>query len=176
MRISFARIDPLDDLAGAAGQQVELLAFLHRAHELVGHADRVVGVLVLDADDVLAAEIHVEPGVAEHPHLLFLARLGRDEVGHVRMVDVKHDHLGRAPGGAAGLDRAGRGVGAAHERDRAARRAAGGQQLLARPDLGQVDAGAGAALEDQALLPVPVEDGVHGVVHGKDKARADLLF
>src|SRR6185312_14674436 len=85
-----ARVDPLDYLAGAPGQQVELLAFLDRAHELVGDPDRVVGVLVLDADNVLAAQVHVEPGVAEHPHLLFLARLGRDEVGDVRVVHVEH--------------------------------------------------------------------------------------
>src|SRR5437588_5854365 len=58
-------VDALDDLAAAAGQQVELLAFVHRAHELVGDAYGVVGVLVLDADDVLSAQVHVEPGVAE---------------------------------------------------------------------------------------------------------------
>ena len=160
-----ARVDPLDHLAGAPGQQVELLALLHRVHELVGDPDRVVGVLVLDADDVLAAQVHVEPGVAESTDLVFLARLGLDELGHVGVVHVEDDHLGRAAGGAAGLDRAGRGVGAAHEGDRAAGGAAGGQQLLARPDLGQVDAGPGAALEDQPLFPVPLQDGVHCVVN-----------
>ncbi len=135
-----ARVDPFDHFAGQPGQQVELLAFLHRAHELIGHADRVVRVLVLDADDVLAAEVHVEPGVTEHADLFFLTRLGRDEVHDVRVVDVKDHHLGRTPGGAAGLDRAGGGVGPAHERHRAARGAAGGQEFLARPDLGEVDA------------------------------------
>ena len=166
------RVDALDHLAGAAGQQVELLAFLDGVHELVGDADGVVGVLVLDADDVPAAEVHVEPGVAEGPDLLLLARLGRDELLDVRVVDVEHHHLGRAAGGAAGLDRARGGVGAAHEGHRAAGGAAGGQQLLAGADLGQVDAGAGAALEDQALLPVPLQDRVHGVIHGEDEARA----
>ena len=122
-----ARVDPLDHLAGAPGQQVELLAFLDRVHELVGDTDRIVGVLVLDADNVLAAQVHVEPGVAEGADFVFLARLGLDEVGHVRVVHVEDDHLGRAAGGAAGLDCAGRGIGAAHEGDRPAGGAAGGQ-------------------------------------------------
>ena len=59
--------------------------------------------------------------------------------------------------------------------DRAAGRAARGQQLLARPDPGQVHAGTGAALEDQAFLAVPVENRVHRVVDGKDEAGANLL-
>ena len=44
-----AGVDALDDLAGAAGPQAEGGALLDRAHELVADADRVVGVLVLDA-------------------------------------------------------------------------------------------------------------------------------
>ena len=66
-------------------------------------------------------------------------------------------------------------VGAAHEADRAGGGAAGGEQLLGGADAGQVDAGAGAALEDQPLLLVPVEDRVHRVVDGEDEAGADLL-
>ena len=37
------------------------------------------------------------------------------------------------------------------------------------------EAGAGAALEDEALFLVPVEDRVHRVVDGEDEAGADLL-
>jgi hypothetical protein len=65
------------------------------------------------------------------------------------VVDVEHDHLGRAAGGAAGLDGAGGRVGAAHERDRADAVPPEEQQLLGRADAGEVEAGAGAALEDQ---------------------------
>src|ERR1700753_2616989 len=50
---------------------------------------------------------------AGNPALLLLARLGLDELLDVRVVDVEDHHLGRAPGGTAGLDRARRGVGAA---------------------------------------------------------------
>ena len=42
-------------------------------------------------------------------------------------------------------------------------------------DARQVHAGARAALEDDALLPVPVEDRVHRVVDGEDEAGAGLL-
>ena len=57
------------------GTQAELPTLGDRAHELVGDPDRVVGVLVLDRGDVLAAEVHVEAGVAQHADLLLLRRL-----------------------------------------------------------------------------------------------------
>ncbi len=44
-----------------------------------------------------------------------------------------------------------------------------------RADLRQVDTGTGAALEDDALLAVPVEDRAHLVVDRQDEAGARLL-
>ena len=170
-----AGVDRLDHRAVEPARQVERAVFLDGAHELVGDAHRVVGVLVLHADDVGAAEVHVEAGVAERPDLVFLAGLGLHELFDVGVVDVEDDHLGRTPGGTAGLDRARRRVGAAHEADRPGRGAAGGEQLLGRADAGQVDPGAGAALEDQTLFLVPVEDRVHRVVDGQDETGTDLL-
>ncbi len=168
-------VDLLDDLAGHPGPQAELAAALDRVHELVVHADRVVGVLVLDGRDVVAAQVHVEARVAQDADLLLLADLGLDEVLDVGVVDVEHDHLGGAAGGTTGLDGAGGGVGAAHEGDGTGGVAAGGQQLLGGADAGEVQAGTGAALEDHALFLVPVEDRLHGVVDGQDEARGDLL-
>ena len=66
-----------------------------------------------------SAEVHVEAGVAQRADLVLFARLRLDELLDVGVVDVEHDHLGRAPRGATGLDGARRGVGAAHEADRA---------------------------------------------------------
>ncbi len=169
------RVDGLDDLAGHPGAQAEFGAVLDGGHEFVGDADGVVGVLVLDGGDVVPAEVHVEARVAQGADLLLLLHLGLDEGLDVRVVDVEHDHLGRAAGGATGLDGAGGGVGAAHEGDRAGGVAAGGQQFLGGADPGEVEAGAGAALEDHALFLVPVEDRLHGVVDGQDEAGADLL-
>src|SRR5688500_12034548 len=139
-------VDGLEHPAVHAGTEAELGALLDRAHELVGDADGVVGVLVLDAGDVLAAEVHVVAGVAQRADLVLLARLGLDELLDVGVVDVEDDHLGRAAGGPTGLDRAGRRVGAAHEADGARGGATGGEQLLGGADTGQVEAGAGAAL------------------------------
>src|SRR5699024_4308984 len=90
-------------------------------------------------------------------------------------VDVEHDHLRRPAGGSAGFDRAGGGVGAAHEGDRPGGGAAGGEQLLRGADPRQVEPSTGPALEDQALLLVPVEDRIHRVVYRQDEARGDLL-
>ncbi len=162
-----AGVDGLDDRAVLARGQAELATLLDRAHELVGDAHRVVGVLVLHGHDVLAAEVHVEAGVAQRADLVLLARLGLDELLDVGVVDVEDDHLGRAAGGATGLDGARGRVGAAHEGDRAGGGATGGQQLLGGADAREVQAGTGAALEDEALLLVPVEDGVHRVVDAR---------
>src|SRR5690606_21909774 len=151
--------DGLHDLAGQPGAQPELAVGLDGPHELVRHADGVVGVLVLDAGDVLAAEVHVEPGVPQRADLVLLARLGLDELLDVGVVDVQHDHLRGPAGRAARLDRPGGRVGAAHERDGPAGGAAGREQFLAGADAGEVEAGAGAALEDDALFLVPVQNG-----------------
>ncbi|CAM5243549.1 hypothetical protein SVIOM342S_06632 [Streptomyces violaceorubidus] len=123
-------VDLLDDLARHAGRQTELAAVLHGLHERVVHPDRVVGVLVLDGRDVVAAQVHVEARVAQGADLLLFLHLGLDEVLDVGVVDVEDDHLGRAAGGAAGLDGAGGGVGAAHEGDRSRGVAAGGRGRL----------------------------------------------
>ncbi len=81
----------------APGGERPLPAVDDRVHELVGHPDRVVGVLVLQADRVLAVEVHVEPGVTQHPRLALLDGLAPDEVLDVGMVGVEDDHLGGPP-------------------------------------------------------------------------------
>src|SRR3954469_23545072 len=75
---------------------------------------------------------------------------------------------------AARFDRAGRRVGASHEADRPRRGAAAPEVLLRRADPRQVDARPRTALEDDAFLPVPVEDRVHRVVDREDETRARL--
>ncbi len=147
----------------------------HGLHELVGHADRVVGVLVLDRERVGAIKVHIEASVAEHARLALLLDLAPHELLDIGVVDVEDDHLGRATGLATRLDGAGRGVGTAHEADRTRGRAAALEELGARANLGEVDAGAGATLEDDAFLAVPVEDRVHRVVDRQEEAGARLL-
>jgi hypothetical protein len=163
-----------DRLAGRARDQPPLAVLLDGAHELVGDAHRVVGVLVLDRLEAVAVDRHVEAGVAQGGGLLLLLRLAPDELADVRVVDVEHDHLGGAAGLAAGLDRARPRVGAAHERHRPRGCAALGQGLHRAADVGEVDARAGAAAEDHALLGVPVEDRLHRVLHAEDEAGAAL--
>ena len=163
-----------DHVARVARRQLPLLAALGALHELVRHAHRVVRVLVLDRRERLRVEPHVEAGVAEGHRLLLLARLAPDEVEDVRVVDVEHDHLGRAPRLAAGLDRAGPGVGAAHEADGTGSEAALREVLLRGPDAREVDPRARAAAEDHALLGVPVEDRLDRVLDREDEAGRAL--
>ena len=169
------RVDLLDDLARQARPQAELAAVLDGLHELVRHADRVVRVLVLDRDDVLAAEIHVEAGVTQRADLVLLARLRLDELLDVGVVDVEDDHLRRATGRTARLDRSCRRIRTTHERHGTGGRATGREKLLGRADPRQVEARTRATLEDLPLFLVPVEDRVHRVVDGEDKARRHLL-
>ncbi len=58
---------------------------LHRAHEVVGHANAVVGVLEEDAAVGLAGEAGVIALLDEGPGLLLLERLAVDEVDDVRV-------------------------------------------------------------------------------------------
>ena len=143
-----------DRLAGHARDEVPVLVVLDGLHERVGQAHRVVGVLVLDRDEALTVDRHVEAGIAQRVGLLLLLGLAPDELADVRVVDVEHDHLRRAARLAAGLDRARPGVGAAHEGDRAGRGAALGQRLHRAADVREVDARARAAEEDLALACV----------------------
>jgi hypothetical protein len=62
--------------------------------------------------------------------LLLFLDLPVDVVLDVRVVDVDHDHLGGAPGGAAGLDGAGCAVADLQEAHQAGRLAAAGQGLV----------------------------------------------
>ncbi len=164
------RVHRLEDLPGHPGREAECAALLHGPHELVGYPYRVVSVLVLDARNVLAAEVHVEPGIAQDADLLLFPRFGLDELLDIGVVHVEDDHFRGPAGGAARLDCARGRVGAAHERNRPAGRAARAEQFLARPDAGEVDARTRPALEDQALFLVPIQDRVHRVVNRQDEA------
>ena len=164
----------LDDLTRGAGGELPLPVFGHRRHERVAEPHGVVGVLVLDGVDVGAVEVHVEAGVPQRPGLALLDGLAPDELGHIGVVGIQHHHLGRPPSLAPRLDGARRGVGAPHEAHRAAGGAAAAHPLPARSDSAEVDAGPRSALEDAALLAVPVEDRLHGVVHRQDEAGRRL--
>ena len=148
------------------------LPSMHGLHELVRHADRVVRVLVLDRRPVGRVQRHVVAGLLEDARLALLLGLAPDELLDVRVVDVEHDHLRRAPRLAARLDRAGGRVGAAHEAHRARRVAALRELLLRGAQPREVEAGAGAAAEDDPLAADPVEDRLHRVVDREDEAGA----
>ncbi|CAB4807076.1 unannotated protein [freshwater metagenome] len=144
-------------------------------HELVGDAHRVVCVLVLDGGDVGAIEVHVEAGVAQCTGLLLFTGLAPDELFDVGMIDIEDDHLGGAAGLATGLDGASRSIGATHEAHGTGRSAAALEEFLRGTNAGKVDTCARATLEDGAFLDVPVEDGVHLVVHRQDETCRCLL-
>ena len=101
-------VDGLDDLAGRCGPRRPNSApsSTARMNSSVTRTE-LLAFWYWTLSDVLAAEVHVEAGVAQRADLVLLARLGLDELLDVGVVDVEDDHLGRAPGGAAGLDGAG---------------------------------------------------------------------
>src|SRR3954468_16314538 len=93
----------------------------YRIHEVVGDADRVVGVLKEDGAIGVGVRMgtvvsHRDQGVS----FGFFFGLAEDELFNVGMVYVEDDHLGRAARLAAGLDYAGEGVESFHEAERTA--------------------------------------------------------
>jgi hypothetical protein len=108
----------LDRLAGDPRGQLPVLVVDDRAHELVGDANRVVRVLVLDREEAVTVDRHVKAGIAQRGGLVLLVGLAPDELLDVWMVDVEDDHLGRTTRLAPRLDRSRPGIGSAHEADR----------------------------------------------------------
>ena len=170
-----ASLDGLDRLTRRAGDKLPIGVVDDGLHELVSNPDRVVGILILDGVNIGAVEAHIEPGDFEGPRLTLFERLAPDELLNIGVIGVEDDHLGGTAGLAPRLDGASRRIGTAHEADRPARSAATVERLLTRSDVRQVDAGARAALENSALLGVPVEDRVQVVVDPQDEARRCLL-
>jgi hypothetical protein len=81
-----------------------------------------------------------------------------DEVEDVRVVQVEADHLGRPPGGAAGLDGACGPVPDLEEAHQAGGAPAAREGLALGPQVGEVGAGPGAVLEEAGLPGPQVHD------------------
>ena len=123
-------------LAARHEPRLPLAVFDHGAHEIVGRAHRIVGVLKEDRAVRGAVDGPVVTGLDQRPGFLLLLGLAPDELDDVGVVGVEDHHLGRAAGFAAGLDDPGRGVRGTHERDRPGRGAAAAQVLFCRPEAG----------------------------------------
>ena len=87
----------------------------HGLHELIRHADAVVGVLEEDRAVGVAVERRVVAGVDQRPGFALFLGFALDEIHHVGVVDIQDHHLGRAPRLAARLDHARKRVKAFHE-------------------------------------------------------------
>ena len=96
-----ARLVGVHDLAVPDGLRLPLAIVQHGAHEIVGHAHAVIGVLEEDRPVGHARERTVIAGVDERPRLLLFFDLAADELGDVGMVGVQDHHLRRPAGLAA---------------------------------------------------------------------------
>ena len=87
-------------------------------HEIIRHADAVVGVLKEDRRVGFAVHSSGIAVVEQDPRLLFLVGFAVDEFQNVRMAGIEDHHL-RCPAGlAAGLDHARERIKSFHERYR----------------------------------------------------------
>jgi len=127
-------LDRLHRVPVRAGGQIEVVVPLDGAQEGIAQSHRVVRILVLDRGHVLSIEIHVEARVAQHSDLLLFTHFRLDKFADIRVVDVQHHHLRRAPGGSTGLDRACARIRATHEGHGAARGPAGREEFRRRTD------------------------------------------
>ncbi len=148
---------------------------LHRRHELVRHADRVVGVLKEDgAVSVRVGRRSVVTHLNQRPGLGFFFSFALNKVHDVRMIHVQNDHLGRATRLAAGLDHAGKGVKAFHKAERAAGRSAAGKLFRRATQRGKICSRAAAPLEQHAFRLGQRQNRVERIFHRVDKARRAL--
>src|SRR5262249_25786607 len=103
-----ARLPGVHGAAIEHGAGGEVAVALHRVHELIGHAHRIVG--VLEEDRTVGGRIGrgaIVAGIDQRPGLGFFFHLAVDEVFDVGVTNVEDHHLGGAARLAARLDDAG---------------------------------------------------------------------
>ena len=157
---------------GAGGETV----FAHDGvHEVIGHADGVVG--VLEEDGRVGIGVGRRPVVSRSDQgvcLGFFFRLALDEVDDIGMVDIEDDHLGGAASLAARLDDAGEGVKALHEAERTAGGAAAAEAFSGRTQGREIGAGARSPLEEHTFGLGQGQDGIERVFYRVDEAGRAL--
>ena len=136
-------------------------------HEVVGQADREIGVLEQHGAVGLVRIVSV---LDQHPGLLFLAILALDELEDVGMPDLQRLHLGGPTRLAAALDHGRNLVVHPHERQRTRGLPAARQLLAMRPQRREVGARARAELEEHGLAAGQLHDVLHVVLHALDEA------
>src|SRR5690606_31542885 len=128
--------------------------------------------------DALVEALGADPRAGhQRRDLLLLDHLPVDVVLDVRVIDVDDHHLGRAPGGAAALDRPGGPIADPQEAHQAARAPAARQRLTLATDPREVRAGARAVLEQPGLADPQIHDAAVAdqiVGHALDEARVRL--
>ena len=147
----------------------------HGVHEVVGHANAVVG--VLEEDGRVGVGVGMRSVIShgdQRVRLGFFFLLALDEFDDVGMIDVEDDHLGRAASLAAGLDDAGKSVESLHEAERAAGGAAAGKSFRRSAQGRQIRAGAAAPLEEHAFGLGESQDRVERIFHRVDEAGRAL--
>ena len=158
MRLSSSRaVVRGPSLVGSVTQcVVHFWFFSTRLHELVGDADREVGVLEEDRAVGLAVEVGFVAALLDQAvGLLLFLPLALDELEDVGVPDLERLHLGRAAGLAAGLHHRRDLVIDPHERERAGGLAAAGELFAMRAERRKVGARAAAELEEHGLAAWP---------------------
>ena len=87
-------------------------------HELVGHADAIIGVLKLNASVGFSINSVIVPELDQFVSLLFLQSLAPDIFPNIRMICIENDHLCGAASGAARLNSPRKAVIPSHKGDR----------------------------------------------------------
>ena len=121
------------------------------AHEIVGNANGVIGVLEEDGSVSCTVDGRVVAGTDQGVGLGLFLVLAFDEFNDIRMVHIEDDHLGGAASFAAALDDTREGVKALHEADRTRSDTAAGERFLAAAQCRKIRAGSGAPLEEHAF-------------------------
>ena len=164
-------------ILGLAAEHVlgpPLAILLRRAHEIVGGAHGVVGVLEKDRAVGFAVERSVVSSLHQRVGLLLFLGLAPDEFFDVRMVGVEDHHLGGAPRLAAGFDDAGESVETLHKGERPAGAPAARKHRVFLAQGRKVGSRARAPLEQHAFGLGQVQNRFQRILDGNDEAGRAL--
>ena len=193
-RPEFLRLDRLRNLAVGAASEVPISVSIERVEEFVGDTDGVVRVLSADGVVRLTVEVVIElEAVLLREFLLifaenlqafdkcrdldFFACLPANELHHIRVIEIKADHLRGATRGAARLDGAGGTIADLEEAHEARTLAAARERLVLTTALREIGTGAGSELEEASFSRPKIHDAALAdevVLHGLDEAGVRL--
>src|SRR5690606_10844721 len=99
--------------------EVVIFIVLNSAHKLIVYSHRVIGILILNAEDIFSVKIHIKASLLKYAGFALLNCLTPNELFDIRVVHIKNHHLSSAASFTTRLNCTSRTISAAHKAERA---------------------------------------------------------